>query len=173
MADPSIFDAVRIPTDTLIALDWRPFEFAMQPFHYLVRMVHILSMAAFFGGVGLLDLRLLGVREALPLRSFAPHVLPWLYLAFALCAVTGLMLFFYNPLAAGSRAYWTPKLIAIALGLANAAFFHKTGYDAALAATGRVPISARIAGGTSLMFWTAAMVFACLNTEAVPRVLLR
>lgn len=173
MADPSLFDPIRIPTQALIALDWRPYRFALQPWHYLVRMLHVLSMAAFYGGIGLLDLRLIGWRGTVPLRSFAEHVLPWLWATFAVAVVTGVALFLYAPLHAGSRAYWTPKLIAIALGLANAALFHRTGYVAALTAEARMPPSARWAGAFSLACWTAAVVFACLNTEAAPKVLLR
>lgn len=173
MADASIFDPIRIPTQALIALDWRPYRFALQPYHYVLRAAHLLSMAAFYGGIGLLDLRLMGVRGTVPLRSFAEHALPWLYATFAVAAATGAALFFYDPLHAGLRAYWTPKLIAIALGLANAALFHRSGYVAALAAEARMPMSARVAGAFSLTFWTAAIVFACLNTEAAPKVLLR
>jgi hypothetical protein len=173
MADPSIFDPIRISTQTLIELDWRPYHFALQPYHYLVRAVHILSMALFFGGIGLLDLRLMGWPRAVSLKPFADHVLSWLYLAFAVTTVTGVALFFYDPLHAGSRAYWTPKLIAIALGLGNAALFNRTAYIAAVASEGPMRISARAAGTLSLIFWSAALVFACLNTEAMPKVLLR
>jgi hypothetical protein len=126
MAHPSIFDPIRISTQTLIELDWRPYHFALQPYHYLVRAVHILSMALFFGGIGLLDLRLMGWLRAVSLKPFADHVLSWLYFTFAVTTVTGVALFFYDPLHAGSRAYRTPKLIAIALGLRNAALFNRT-----------------------------------------------
>ncbi len=173
MADPSLFDPIRIPAHALVALDWRPYHFALQPYHYLVRTAHIVSMAAFFGGIGLLDLRLMGWRGTVPLRAFAEHVLPWLYATFALAAATGVALFLYDPVHVGSHAYWTPKLIAVALGLANAALFHRTSYVAALAAEARMPLSARTAGALSLAFWTAALVFACLDTEAAPKVLLR
>lgn len=172
MADPSIFDPIRIPTQTLIALDWRPYHFALQPYHYLVRAAHILSMALFFGGIGLLDLRLMGWLRAVPLKPFAERVLLWLYLSFAVTAVTGVALFLYDPLHAGSRAYWTPKLIAIVLGLANAALFNRTAYVAAVVPERRMSISGRLAGTLSLIFWSAALVFACLNTEAMPKVLL-
>ena len=123
MADPSIFDPLRISTQTLAALDWRPFHFALQPYHYLVRMVHIIAMGAFFGGIGLLDFRLMGWRGTVPLRGFAGHVLPWLWVTFGIVTITGLALFFYDPVHVGTHAYWAPKLVAIALGLANAALF--------------------------------------------------
>ena len=173
MADPSIFDSIRIPTEALVALDWRPYHFAIQPYHFLIRTAHILSMSAFFGGIGLLDLRLMGVRSAVPMRAFAEYVLPWLWVTFAIVVGTGLALFLYDPVHVGSHAYWAPKLISIALGLANAALFHRTSYVAALATEGRMPRSARIAGALSLACWTAAIAFARFDSEAAPKVLLR
>ncbi len=173
MADPNFFDPIRIPVQTLAAADWRPFHFALQPYHYIVRLLHIVSMSAFFGGVGLLDFRLMGWRGTVPLRSFAEHVLPWLWATFAVAIVTGVTLFLYDPVRVGTHAYFTPKLIAIAFGMLNAALFHRTSYVAALATPARPPVSAQLAGAFSLLCWTAALVFACLNTEAMPKVLLR
>lgn len=173
MADPSLFDPIRIPLQALVVLDWRPYHFALQPFHYLVRLAHILSMSAFFGGIGLLDLRLMGWQGTVPLRAFAEHVLPWLWATFGVAVASGVALFLYDPVHVGAHAYWAPKLIAIALGLANAALFHRTGYVAALAAAGQIPVSARAAGALSLACWTAAVAFACLDTEAAPKLLLR
>jgi hypothetical protein len=123
VADPSIFDPIRVATQILVALDWPPYHFTVQPYHFLIRTAHLVSVSFFFGGIGLLDLRLMGWRGTVPLKPFAHSVLPWLYGAFAVAALTGIGLFMYDPVHAGSRAYWTPKLIAIALGLANAAFF--------------------------------------------------
>lgn len=173
MADPSLFDPLRIPAQALIALDWRPYHFALQPYHYLVRTAHVLSMALFFGGIGLFDLHLMGRLRTVPLKPFAECTVRWIYLTFAVAAVTGVALFLYDPLHAGSRAYWTPKLIAVALGLANAALFNRTAYVAALTTDDRTPVAARVAGALSLLFWSAALVFACLNTEAMPKVVLR
>ena len=173
MADPSLFDPIRIPVSALVALDWRPYHFTLQPFHYLVRTVHVVSMGAFYGGIGLLDFRLMGWRGTVPLRAFAEHVLPWLWATFAVALLTGLALFLYDPVQIGSHAYWAPKLLAIALGLANAAAFHRTSYVAALAAEARLPGSARAAGVFSLACWTGAVVFACLDSEGPPKLLLR
>jgi hypothetical protein len=173
MADPNTLDFLRIPTDTLIALDWRPFHFAMQRYHHLVRIAHILSVSLFFGAVVLLDLRLTGVHQSLPLRPFAEHTLSWLRINFGMAVVSGAALFFYDPLHVGAHAYFTAKLAFIGLGLANAAVFHRIGYRGALAADGAPPLRARWAGALSLLCWTAAMVFACLNVEAQPKVLLR
>ena len=173
MPDAHLLAFVRIPYSLLTAIDSRTFHYALQPFHYLVRSAHVLAVAAFFGGIALLDLRLLGWRGTVPLRPFADHVLPWLYATFGVAVVTGVMLFLYDPVAVGSHAYFTPKLVLIALGLANAALYHRTGYVKALATEQRMPIDSRIAGAVSLAIWTAAVVCASLNVEAAPKVLLR
>jgi hypothetical protein len=177
MADPNSLDFLRIPSDVLVALDWRPYHFAIQPYHYLIRLGHILSMAAFFGGIAALDLRLMGWGATLKLRAFAEHIVPWLYVTFGVAFVTGLALFFYDPVHVGSHAYFTLKLILTVLGLCNAALFHRAGYIAALAvdASQAVPPSTqvRLVGALSLALWVGVIVCACLNVEAAPKVLLR
>jgi hypothetical protein len=168
---PFVF--LRLPFDLLAALDSRTFHYALQPYHHLVRLTHVLTVAAFFGGIMQLDLRLMGWRATAPLRAFAEDVLPWLYGTFGVAIVTGLALFFYDPIGVGSHGYFTPKLIFLLIGLANAAVFHRSGYVAALAAQSRMPASARIAGAVSLLTWIAVMVCASLNVEGAPKVLLR
>jgi hypothetical protein len=175
MAYPNPLDFTRIPTDTLVALDWRPYYFAIQPYHYLVRITHVVSMAAFFGGIATLDLRLLGWRRGLPLGPFIEQIVPWLYIMFGTTLLSGCALFFYDPVHAGSHAYFMPKLILVALGVANAALFRSSGVLAALTsnAPARVVAHARVFGAVSLALWVGAVVCACLSVEAAPRVLLR
>jgi hypothetical protein len=177
MADPNALDVIRIPSDVLVALDWRPYHFALQPYHYLVRLTHVVSMAAFFGGIVALDLRLMGWRVTLPLQPFADLVLPWLYVTFGVALVSGIALFFYDPVHVGSHAYFSLKLLLTLLGLVNAALFRRSAYFPA--ATAETPASAvtpahvRLAGAVSLALWTGVVVCACLNVEAAPKVLLR
>ena len=175
MADPSMLDFLRIPSGTLAALDWRPFHFALQPYHYLTRLAHILSMAGFFGGIALLDLRLIGWRRKLPLRPFADQALPWIYATFGVSILTGVALFFYDPVHVGSHAYFTLKLILILLGIVNAAVFRRSGYLAALTpdAPASQPTYARLVGALSLALWTGVILCACLNVEDAPKLLLR
>ncbi|HJS86568.1 MAG TPA: hypothetical protein VJ779_14010 [Acetobacteraceae bacterium] len=173
MTEHHVLAFLRIPYWLLIALSSRALHFEMQPYHHLIRIVHILSMSAFFGGIGLLDLRLIGLRATVPLKAFAEHTLPWLYATFGVALLSGIALFFYDPVHVGSHAYFTLKLILVLLGLVNADLFHRSGYVAALAAETRMPRSARVAGAVSLAIWTGVIVTACLNTEPAPRVLLR
>jgi hypothetical protein len=177
MSYPNPLDFVRIPTDVLVALDWRPYHFAVQPYHHLVRITHIVSMAAFFGGIAALDLRLLGWRRKLPSRQLIELIVPWLYFTFGIAMVSGCALFFYDPVHVGMHAYFAPKLILTLLGIANAALFRRSGYLATL--TSDTPgaenavTHARIFGALSLALWTGVVICACLNVEAAPRVLLQ
>lgn len=176
MADPSTFDLIRIPSDALVALDWRPYHFALQPYHYLVRMTHVLSMAAFFGGIAALDLRMIGWRGSAALQSVADVVLPLTYVTFGVVLVTGIALFLYDPVHVGSHAYFTLKLLLTVLGIANAALFRRSTHYAALSAAGPAAapaVQVQLVGALSLALWTGVVVCACLNVEGLPKVLLR
>ena len=173
MADASIFDAVRMPADWLAAIDSRAYHFYFQRYHYLVRMVHILSMSAFFGGICLLDLRLMGLRVAVSLRALSQQVVTLVHSSFAVAMLTGLALFFYDPVHIGARAYMAPKLIAIGFGMLNALVFHIAGYKRMLSHEGQLSRLAKVAGMVSLLCWSLTIVFSSLNAEDMPRVFLR
>jgi hypothetical protein len=173
MADPSLFDFMRLPPPALIAMDNRALHFAMQPYHYLIRLSHVAAMGMFSGAIGLVDLRLMGWRNALPLRLYVSTVLPWLYATFAVTITTGAALFAYDPLRVGSHAYFAPKLALIALGLANALLFHYTSYRHLQTSDGRPSLGIRAAGAASFVVWIAVIVCSSMNVEGIPKVLLR
>lgn len=153
-------------------MDNRDLHWALQPWHFIIRAVHVLSVSAFFGGIVVLDLRLMGVRASAPLQSFTRLIIPWLYGTFAVSLVTGVALFLYDPLHVGSHAYFTLKLLFLVLGLLNAIVFHQWAMDGALKAEARMPRRARIGGAISLTLWVLVMLTASLNVEGAPKVLL-
>jgi len=173
MADPHALSFLSIPPDILIGLDNRAYRFALQPYHHLVRMAHILSISAFFGAIILLDLRLVGLKSVLPLKALSELVMPFIYWTFGIGVATGTLLFFYDPVHVASHAYFSLKLIVIVFGVANALMFNRTGFAIALAVPGKVPRHARIVGTLSLLIWAGVMICATLNVEAAPKVLLR
>jgi hypothetical protein len=173
MADPHALSFLSIPTDILISLDNRAYRFALQPYHHLVRMAHILSISAFFGAIMLLDLRLVGLKGVIPLKTLSDLVMPVIYWTFGIGIVTGTALFFYDPVHVASHAYFSLKLILIVFGIANALLFNRKGFAVALAAPDALPRHARIVGALSLALWAGVMVCATLNVEAAPKVLLR
>jgi hypothetical protein len=173
MFDPSqALAGLRIPSDLLIAMDNRALHFALQPYHFIIRALHVLAVGAFFGGIVVLDLRLIGVRAVAPLQGFVEHVIPWLYGTFAVSFVTGVALFLYDPLHVGSHAYFTLKLLFVLLGLVNALAFHRWMLADALKAAVQMPRSAKIGGAISLALWVLVMLAASLNVEGPPKVLL-
>ena len=173
MFDPSkALAGFRIPFDLLVALDYRPLHFALQPYHFLIRAAHVMAMGVFFGGIVLLDLRLMSVRSVAPLRHFTEHLLPWLYITFAITFLTGVALFLYDPVHVGSHAYFTLKLLFMLIGLANAGLFHRWALSNALKARGALPPSAKLAGAISLACWVIVVLCASLNVEGSPKVLL-
>lgn len=173
MTGTSVLLAVRLPSNVLVAMDNRALHFALQPFHYLIRAAHVLFMATFVGGIGLIDLRLMGVRSTVPLKSFAEHSLPWVYGCFAVAALTGILLLLYDPVHAGSRIYLVPKLALVLLGLLNAALFHRVGFVGAKAAEFQMPLTARLAGAMSLLLWVGVVLCSSLNAEGPPKLLLQ
>ena len=173
MADPSLFDFLRIPTDVLIAIDYRPLHFQMQPYHFVIRLVHVLAMGIFLGGIALLDLRLMGFRPVIPLKGFAQFYRPSHYWSFGVTVVTGMALFLYDPVHVGSHAYFAPKLLLLVLALVNAAILHRPGYLRSLGTRPDLPMAVRVAGALSLLFWTGVTVCSSLNVEAMPMVFLR
>jgi hypothetical protein len=172
MADPNVFDALRIPSAVLIALDNRTYHFALQPYHHIVRLAHVLAMGLFVGGIALFDFRLLGIKSKGQLNAFTDEIRPWLYATFGVTFVTGVMLFLYDPVHVGSHAYFAPKILLMFLGLANALVFHRTPHAPALDVQQRLPL-AKVAGAISLVLWLGVVVLASLNVEAAPKVLLR
>jgi hypothetical protein len=173
MADPSVFDFLRIPPDVLIALDNRTFHFAIQPWHYLVRIAHIISMAAFFGGIVFLDLRLMGLRSRIAIHLLSEQFIYWIYIFLGITVVTGIPLFLYDPVHVGSHAYFAPKLILLLLALVNAALFNKMSAARPVPPDGATPWLARVAGTLSVLLWTGVLICSSLNVEGVPKVLLR
>ena len=164
---------LRLPYGLLMALDSRMLHFWMQPTHYLVRLVHILSMSLFFGITVMIDVGLLNRSSAERLRVLGGLALPWLHGSFTVAIVTGLALFFYDPVHVGSHAYFAPKLIFIVLALLNATAGHRLVYRQGLFGGAAITGRGRWIALMSLFSWTAVVVCSCLNTEAMPKVFLR
>ena len=164
---------MRLPYEVLVALDSRMLHFWLQPVHYLIRIVHIISMALFFGMDMLFDLGMLNRRMTGRLAPAAQLMVRPLHVNFAIAMVTGVILFFYDPVHIGSRAYLTPKLLLIMLAMLNAWWCHRTVYLPVLRGHASPTLRGRIGASLSLCLWTGVVVASCLNSEGVPKVFLR
>ncbi|GBQ30087.1 hypothetical protein HLH34_10470 [Gluconacetobacter azotocaptans] len=164
---------MRLPYDVLVAMDSRMYHYWMQPVHYLVRTLHILSMAGFFGMDLLFGITLCQNREKNILAAVSRLLVRWVHSLFAVAMITGVALFFYDPVHIGSRAYLTPKLLFIVLAMGLAAIGHRRVYLPALAGRGGASTPARVVAVASVVLWSAVIVASCLNSEGVPKVFLR
>ena len=126
----------------------------------IANTAHVVGIALLFGGIAVLDLRLLGAASrAIEVAKLARLVLPVAASGFVLAAVTGVLMFMSN-----AREYWDHPLFAWKLGLivaagANALLLHATSWRQRDVWGARVPLPARAAGIASLGLWLG--VIAC------------
>ena len=86
----------------------------------VVNLIHVLGVAALFGAVLILDLRLLGVWRRAPLSSITTVAGPVAMGGFALAATTGVCLLAANALEYEENPFLLVKFAAIGFGLVNA-----------------------------------------------------
>ena len=85
---------------------------------------HIVMTGAFFGGIAMLDLRLLGFNRRVSSVTLMNHILPCLWWLFSGVVISGGLLFMFMPLEYSGNPAFQLKLGLIALGGLNALFMH-------------------------------------------------
>ncbi len=128
----------------------------------IVQTLHILGILAFYGGIGLVDLRLLGIvlrqRSA---KEISDALLPLAWAGFIVMAVSGGLLFAAQSIKIYTNAFLIAKLSLILIAGFNLAFFTFVagrrisvwGVDG-----GVTPALARVSAGVSFLLWTAVIV---------------
>jgi hypothetical protein len=122
--------------------------------------VHVIGIALVFGTIAVVDLRLLGIashrRSALRLIE---ELLPYTWVAFAACLITGLLMFVSNATTyAQNSVFWWKMGVLLLAGL-NMGIFHLGAYrridewDTTLPPPG----PARLAGFSSLTLWVSVI----------------
>lgn len=132
---------------------------ASQYAYPLVNAAHILALAALFGSILALDLRLLGLFRAVPVAPLA-RVLPRVSAAgLALALPTGFALFSVQPFDYLIHPVFPYKLALIAIAALNALLLHRTvGWKKLVDGVNHTPPRVRIAAALSLLGWTGAIV---------------
>lgn len=115
----------------------------------LVNVVHVLGLAALYGSVVALDLRLLGVWRAVPRDHLSRPLVAVAAAGLAVALVSGALLFAARAAEYAAMPVFLAKIGFVALGLVNAAAMRVSGLEA------RRP---RLAGAVSLVAWTGAIV---------------
>ena len=121
---------------------------------------HVLALGIFLGTVLLVDLRLIrrGVIGA-PVSDLVERLLPWTRGAFALMAVSGVLLFCTEAAKCYESAAFRIKIALIILAGANIWIFHRKTYrdSAVWDESASLPVRARVAGILSLLLWMGAL----------------
>lgn len=90
----------------------------------ILETVHVIGLGLLFGGIFAFDLRLLGVQPTISIRRLARHLLPWVWLGFALNALSGLLLLMSDAVEFGHNTSFKVKMVLIAVAGLNMAWFH-------------------------------------------------
>ncbi len=128
-----------------------------------IESVHVLAIVLVVGTISIVDLRLLGIASLdLRVRRLMRDVIPYTWGAFAVAAVTGLLMFSSDAVHYAHNFLFRGKLVLLALAGLNMAVFHFIGigdierWDTG---TGRTPIAAKAAATVSLLVWIAVVAF--------------
>lgn len=125
----------------------------------VAEILHLAGMALLFGSIVVVDLRLAGWGRGLPVTMLLRHALPASVTGFLVIVASGTLLFVaHADELVGNRAFLI-KLALIAVGLANALWFHIGPYRQLHAGGGweslrAPPPVARLCAMLSLLTWT-------------------
>lgn len=126
----------------------------------IVEIVHVCALALVFGSILMVDLRLVGLSSPnSKVSRLTQELLPYTWVAFAIAAISGSMLFISKaPIYFGNLQFRIKFLLMFLAGL-NMLAFHFGIYrrvaqwDQALPP----PLAARLAGAASIALWVAVI----------------
>ncbi len=88
----------------------------------VLQSLHFIGMTLLIGVVGIIDLRVLGLARALPLRPLH-RLLPLAFFGFGINLITGMMFFSHDPYVYAFNASFRLKMLLILLAGLNALWF--------------------------------------------------
>jgi len=127
----------------------------------LLESAHVIGLALVFGTIAIVDLRLLGLASThRPFQRLASDTLKWTWVAFAVTALTGALMFTTNATVYFHNAYFRAKVVLLVLAAINVLAFELTSgrtvkqWDQAPTA----PPLGRAIAALSLVIWLAVIV---------------
>jgi hypothetical protein len=122
---------------------------------------HILGMSVLVGLVIMMDLRLLGVGNMrTPLTQVQKRLFPWQMLGMGISFITGMLLFYGQPMRFYGNLYFWIKAVMMVLAGLNALAFHLITYSSVGAwdSEAVTPFGAKLAGAISLVLWAGVVL---------------
>lgn len=125
----------------------------------IAEIFHIVMTGGFFGGIAMLDLRLLGFHRSISTGLLMKHIMPCLWWLFIGVVVSGSILFMFMPLEYSGNPAFRTKLILILLGGLNALFMHVVLFRNQFRwdTSNMVPLGVRISALLSLAIWIGTL----------------
>jgi putative copper export protein len=140
-------------------LEHTPFSMVMRESTWaepIVETIHVLTLTVFLGLVLLLDLRLLDLAlKRHPVSRIFAQFNPYVFAAFGVMVVTGLLLFCGDPVAFYGTIFFKAKMILLALAGLNVLLFNATlgKRMSEWEQLSRTPPRVRLSGAVSLVLW--------------------
>ena len=128
----------------------------------LLEGTHLLSLMLFVGTIMLVDLRMLGVIfKTTPFTQISAKVLPLTVFGFILVVISGMLLFFADPIKNYHNIFFRVKMVLIILAMINLVVFHHRAErsQAVWDNDPKPPRSVRFSAAVSLVTWL--LVIAC------------
>lgn len=128
-----------------------------------IESVHVLAITLVIGSIAIVDLRLIGLASLdRALNRLTADVLPLTWVAFAVAAISGFLLFSSNAFNYAHNFYFQRKMVLLVLAGVNMSVFHLwIGRD--IERWGKSftapPLPAKIAGAVSLLLWIGVVAF--------------
>ena len=144
--------------DTAIATEIRENE-VIFPW---VEAIHVLAITVVVGAISIVDLRLFGLASMdRPVGKLTRSVLMFTWIAFALAALSGSLLFAANAVTYAGNFFFRGKMILLFFAGLNMMAFHLmcARHMQKWGAGMTPPLGARIAGGLSLTLWICVVGF--------------
>jgi hypothetical protein len=127
---------------------------------------HVIGMAIFAGLIAMMDLRLVGIAfKRTPVSQIQKQLFPWQMLGLVVSSITGLLLFYGQPLRYWGKAFFWMKMATMVFAGVNAMIFHRTTYRSIVAwdSSSVIPTGSKVAGVVSLVLWACVVLFGRLT----------
>ena len=116
-------------------------------------LVHILGLVMLVGGIGILDLRLMGLFRRIPTAPLAAALTPLAIAGLLLMVPSGATMFASDASALVNSDTFRTKLLLITLALANAIAFRFIWHERIAGWDVSPPIAGRLMASASILLW--------------------
>jgi hypothetical protein len=124
----------------------------------IANVVHVLGLVLLLGGIGIVDLRILGAFPRLPLPALSAALTPLAVAGLILILISGLTMFAADASAMAASGTFRRKLILIALALTNALAFRLMFGGRIAGWTVNPPPAAKVMALASLFLWIGVAI---------------